>query len=509
MDTAQRAHGAGSSRAGQYNAQRVRNGNPFGYRNTQGPSLDTQNRLTRRGHSDGDVIRPISNLERVINPVSFAQEQEADSVSLSMSGQNQNTDIEENIRGGLPGTRERAEMILADRMKRMSRQQDPRHRRRAVSSMSSELQRSDQRPWVTFGSRQDDGSRSVALPPQTQPFFLRGGLDRPLPLTPNDRTEGRQTIRDVSLPGWQPDTEVASCPICHTSFTFWYRKHHCRKCGRVVCANCSPHRITIPRQFIVHPPEESPSEERDVSGENTSPSSANIGDETATILAAMRSSRPGRSLHPVLGGGQEVRLCNPCVPDPNLTPHASSYASGPQRPSSYHAGRAMEASNLVSTESSPFSGHRRPSRHGRSAVYDPRARPNNLPLYTGLNHSPTSDESPLHSTFSRQHRRNVPGATRSNSDPNNPGVSLAYSSAPDPTREVSCTPFLCMPHRAESDRSKASLRIVPQSSRSDISYGSSPSRVNEPSTTTIVINCERNRSVDGRPFSSTTSERGR
>ncbi|EHA25918.1 hypothetical protein ASPNIDRAFT_143971, partial [Aspergillus niger ATCC 1015] len=50
---------------------------------------------------------------------------------------------------------------------------------------------------------------------------------------------------------WQPDAEVTKCPICGTTFSFWYRKHHCRKCGRVVCASCSPHRITIPRQFIV------------------------------------------------------------------------------------------------------------------------------------------------------------------------------------------------------------------------------------------------------------------
>ncbi|EGP90843.1 uncharacterized protein MYCGRDRAFT_31161, partial [Zymoseptoria tritici IPO323] len=48
-------------------------------------------------------------------------------------------------------------------------------------------------------------------------------------------------------PEWQPDGNVVSCPVCHTIFGLFTRKHHCRKCGRVVCSACSPHRITIPR----------------------------------------------------------------------------------------------------------------------------------------------------------------------------------------------------------------------------------------------------------------------
>ena len=68
-----------------------------------------------------------------------------------------------------------------------------------------------------------------------------------------------------------------------------------RKCGRVVCANCSPHRITIPRQYIVHPPIV------DLSGDD---------EEDATDYTT----------NPALGGGEEVRVCNPCVPDPNYNP---------------------------------------------------------------------------------------------------------------------------------------------------------------------------------------------
>ena len=87
------------------------------------------------------------------------------------------------------------------------------------------------------------------------------------------------------LPRWQPDHEASRCPVCQTDFGFWNRRHHCRKCGRVVCAACSPHRITIPRQYVVQPPSGSSD------GEPSSPAA-------------------------FLGGGEVVRVCNPCVPDP-------------------------------------------------------------------------------------------------------------------------------------------------------------------------------------------------
>jgi hypothetical protein len=35
-------------------------------------------------------------------------------------------------------------------------------------------------------------------------------------------------LPSVVLPRWQPDNEVTYCPICHTQFSFFVRKHHCR-----------------------------------------------------------------------------------------------------------------------------------------------------------------------------------------------------------------------------------------------------------------------------------------
>lgn len=38
---------------------------------------------------------------------------------------------------------------------------------------------------------------------------------------------------------WVPDAVVGSCTICHSAFKVYFRRHHCRRCGAVVCGNCS------------------------------------------------------------------------------------------------------------------------------------------------------------------------------------------------------------------------------------------------------------------------------
>lgn len=35
-------------------------------------------------------------------------------------------------------------------------------------------------------------------------------------------------MSDFELPRWQPDAEVTYCPICHSQFNIFVRKHHCR-----------------------------------------------------------------------------------------------------------------------------------------------------------------------------------------------------------------------------------------------------------------------------------------
>ena len=39
---------------------------------------------------------------------------------------------------------------------------------------------------------------------------------------------------------WQQDEDVPQCSTCGRAFGVFLRRHHCRMCGRVFCANCSP-----------------------------------------------------------------------------------------------------------------------------------------------------------------------------------------------------------------------------------------------------------------------------
>ena len=137
---------------------------------------------------------------------------------------------------------------------------------------------------------------------------------RPLPPQPT-RTSSTASSQ-YTVPRWQPDSEVSECPICRRQFSFLFRRHHCRKCGRVVCNDCSPHRITIPRQFIVNPP--GPASSRPVSIAQPSETVDLTGDDDDGVaLPGFISSMSSNS---ALGGGEKVRLCNPCVPDPQPNP---------------------------------------------------------------------------------------------------------------------------------------------------------------------------------------------
>jgi hypothetical protein len=125
---------------------------------------------------------------------------------------------------------------------------------------------------------------------------------------------------ETSLPVSPSTSPWAACTDC------------ARKCGRVVCNSCSPHRITIPYQYIVQPP------------------------GTPRVLAqrypSVTSMDSGFSDFSTLGGGERVRLCNPCVPDPNTTP---------PRTQDSHAGRTHLRTQ--SSTSNAFSGDA-PRRYG-------------------------------------------------------------------------------------------------------------------------------------------------
>jgi hypothetical protein len=162
----------------------------------------------------------------------------------------------------------------------------------------------------------------------------------PAPQTPRPRRSSRDSsdsARRYVVPRWQPDSEAVECPICKRPFTWMFRRHHCRKCGRVVCNDCSPHRITIPRQFIVHPPGPdlftSPSDPVNRRSLSMGSSEDELYDNSSSFH---HFGAPAQ-----LEGGEKVRLCNPCVPDPQPDPlpnYPPLLPDHPSRGASWDAG---------------------------------------------------------------------------------------------------------------------------------------------------------------------------
>ena len=267
----------------------------------------------RRGHSDGDV------LSSGVPPKSRVSTEAASAELMDLLRQSPIGRQDPINRAQLAASR--AAIMASDRRRRHSEYSEEQSRRRSSSSL----------PFVHPGN--PHSRQSFTQPENDPPLFGPSTIsnitpapriaERPLPRRPSSENLQNRPSRDITLPRWEPDTGVSKCPICGTTFSFWYRKHHCRKCGRVVCANCSPHRITIPRQFIVHPPE-------DATPRSSTANTSGVeivdltGDDDAPEEVANLEERPQSSeysIDPALGGGQEVRLCNPCVPDPNPLPH--------------------------------------------------------------------------------------------------------------------------------------------------------------------------------------------
>eukprot|EP00611_Tribonema_gayanum_P027474 TRINITY_DN67_c0_g1_i11.p1 TRINITY_DN67_c0_g1~~TRINITY_DN67_c0_g1_i11.p1 ORF type:complete len:577 (-),score=150.00 TRINITY_DN67_c0_g1_i11:421-2151(-) len=63
------------------------------------------------------------------------------------------------------------------------------------------------------------------------------------------------TSSNSDPPQWVADEGVATCQACAaTQFSRLNRRHHCRGCGKVVCARCSAARLLLPLRSAVQPP---------------------------------------------------------------------------------------------------------------------------------------------------------------------------------------------------------------------------------------------------------------
>ncbi|KAI0486344.1 hypothetical protein F4859DRAFT_366203 [Xylaria cf. heliscus] len=242
-------------------------------------------------------------------------------------------------------------------------------------------------------------------PAPTPPAAQAPGSSSMNPIAPSfvPRPEQPDAPQSITLPTWQPDTEVTHCPICGVRFSIFLRRHHCRKCGRVVCDGCSPHRITIPHPYIVRPP----------------------GDPGPALQFSYPGVERGIADFNSIGGGERVRLCNPCVPDPNTAPPQPQQSPRPIVVDG-RASRANPSNRLFgnySVDARPYLQH---------------------PQLPPQGYTPSRNRSATSAGHGQEYLSFIPYSSTSSQFP--PPNAAYFSQTPIPHRRVSSSGLIYPPH---------------------------------------------------------------
>ncbi len=56
----------------------------------------------------------------------------------------------------------------------------------------------------------------------------------------------KEATKQISEFHWEQDDEVKTCNKCNDEFNVARRKHHCRRCGRIFCHDCSDNKMPLP-----------------------------------------------------------------------------------------------------------------------------------------------------------------------------------------------------------------------------------------------------------------------
>ncbi|CAI8055513.1 Zinc finger FYVE domain-containing protein 21 [Geodia barretti] len=63
---------------------------------------------------------------------------------------------------------------------------------------------------------------------------------------------GQKSLFDLDEPVWHADEKSPVCDKCSAAFTFTHRRHHCRRCGEVVCADCMDKVPLVRMRYVDH-----------------------------------------------------------------------------------------------------------------------------------------------------------------------------------------------------------------------------------------------------------------
>ncbi|KAJ2681305.1 hypothetical protein H4R19_007370, partial [Coemansia spiralis] len=94
---------------------------------------------------------------------------------------------------------------------------------------------------------------------------------------------------------WELDEATSACRQCRQPFTLFVRRHHCRRCGLVVCDSCSSRRVLLAAPGL---PASSEDPGSDADADDTTP------------LAYLRWSRAASTTY---WRFREYRTCDPCA----------------------------------------------------------------------------------------------------------------------------------------------------------------------------------------------------
>ncbi|KAI1431493.1 FYVE zinc finger protein [Xylaria sp. CBS 124048] len=76
----------------------------------------------------------------------------------------------------------------------------------------------------------------LANPPPD--FPSSGSASLMTPVSPLNGPRNQRKLLEQSVVTWEEDAKVSKCPFCQQEFGSWtFRRHHCRICGKVVCAD--------------------------------------------------------------------------------------------------------------------------------------------------------------------------------------------------------------------------------------------------------------------------------
>ncbi|KAI0932862.1 hypothetical protein AcV5_004035 [Taiwanofungus camphoratus] len=120
---------------------------------------------------------------------------------------------------------------------------------------------------ASIASSQDTCASSLGSSSLSPSLDSRSCVSEPgsLPSTYESNRMRRNEHLAVLLPKrlWKPDAQASYCDIflCHKKFSIWERRHHCRKCGGVFCAQCTMHMTALldtSNLEFFHPPRDVP-----------------------------------------------------------------------------------------------------------------------------------------------------------------------------------------------------------------------------------------------------------